>query len=84
MDTEMGCFCFSCPRSKVHLEIDNRQCAETSNECFSSTDLAASYIAAESLQSQLNYPIISVDSLPGLAFITSLLSYVHFCLFVLL
>ena len=52
---------FSCS-SKVYLEIDNRQCALNSKECFSSTDLAASFIAAEYLKSGLPYPIYSVSS----------------------
>ncbi|GAA6072572.1 neurogenic locus notch homolog protein 2, partial [Tachysurus ichikawai] len=58
--------------SKVYLEIDNRQCAETSNECFSSTDLVASYIAAKSIREGLNYPIISVDSMPPDKFVPPL------------
>lgn len=64
-------------RSKVHLEIDNRQCTQTFGECFSSTDLAASYIAAESLKAELHYPVFSVDSMSGLRFIILLLSYIH-------
>uniref|UniRef100_A0AAY4E0N6 Notch receptor 2 n=1 Tax=Denticeps clupeoides TaxID=299321 RepID=A0AAY4E0N6_9TELE len=48
--------------SKVYLEIDNRQCAQGSTECFSRTDQAASFIAAESLKLELPYPIVSVNS----------------------
>uniref|UniRef100_A0A8B9KKB2 Notch receptor 2 n=1 Tax=Astyanax mexicanus TaxID=7994 RepID=A0A8B9KKB2_ASTMX len=48
--------------SKVYLEIDNRQCAQNSEECFTSTNLAASYIAAEYLKADLPYPLFSVDS----------------------
>uniref|UniRef100_A0A8K9WM15 Notch receptor 2 n=1 Tax=Oncorhynchus mykiss TaxID=8022 RepID=A0A8K9WM15_ONCMY len=48
--------------SKVYLEIDNRECAESSMDCFSSTELAASFIAAEYLKSALPYPVVSVDS----------------------
>ncbi|KAI5608023.1 myosin-IIIa isoform 2 [Silurus asotus] len=51
--------------SKVYLEIDNRQCTQTSTECFSSTDLAASYIAAEALKAELQYPVFSVTSKSG-------------------
>lgn len=51
-----------CCRSKVYLEIDNRKCSERSMDCFSSTELAASFIAAEYLKSALPYPVVSVDS----------------------
>ncbi|KAG5847511.1 hypothetical protein ANANG_G00126820 [Anguilla anguilla] len=52
-------------RSKVYLEIDNRQCAQTSKECFSSTEQAASYIAAQHIKTPLSYPLVSVTSIPG-------------------
>uniref|UniRef100_A0A8C2GDN5 Notch receptor 2 n=1 Tax=Cyprinus carpio TaxID=7962 RepID=A0A8C2GDN5_CYPCA len=51
-------------RSKVHLEIDNRQCSQHLDECISSADQAAAFIAAEYLTSELPYPVYSVDS-PG-------------------
>uniref|UniRef100_A0A673W043 Notch receptor 2 n=1 Tax=Salmo trutta TaxID=8032 RepID=A0A673W043_SALTR len=50
--------------SKVYLEIDNRKCSERSMDCFSSTELAASFIAAEYLKSELPYPVVSVNSDP--------------------
>lgn len=62
----------------MYLEIDNRQCTQAFSECFSNTDLAASYIAAESLKAELHYPVFSVDSMSGLHFIILLLSYVLF------
>lgn len=49
-------------RSKAYLEIDNRQCSQNSKHCFSNTELAASYIAAEYLKKELPYPVISVNS----------------------
>lgn len=49
-------------RSKVHLEIDNRQCSQHLDECISSADQAAAFIAAEYLTSELPYPVYSVDS----------------------
>lgn len=49
-------------RSKVHLEIDNRQCSQHSKECISSADQAAAFIAAENLKSELSYPVHSVSS----------------------
>uniref|UniRef100_A0A8C2AFT3 Notch receptor 2 n=1 Tax=Cyprinus carpio TaxID=7962 RepID=A0A8C2AFT3_CYPCA len=48
--------------SKVHLEIDNQQCSQHSDECISSADQAAAFIAAESLVSELTYPLYSVGS----------------------
>lgn len=51
-----------CFRSKVFLEIDNRQCSQHSSECISSADQAAAYIAAEYLKSELPYPLHSVSS----------------------
>ncbi|KAK1801162.1 hypothetical protein P4O66_022669 [Electrophorus voltai] len=51
--------------SKVYLEIDNRQCVQNSNDCFSRTDLAASYLAAEYLKADLPYPIFAVSSFTG-------------------
>uniref|UniRef100_A0A8C7VA42 Notch receptor 2 n=1 Tax=Oncorhynchus mykiss TaxID=8022 RepID=A0A8C7VA42_ONCMY len=50
--------------SKVYLVIDNRKCSERSMDCFSSTELAASFIAAEYLKSELPYPVVSVNSDP--------------------
>ncbi|KAJ8390366.1 hypothetical protein AAFF_G00107600 [Aldrovandia affinis] len=50
--------------STVYLEIDNSQCVQSNKECFSSTDQAASYIAAKKIQSQVAYPLISVTSVP--------------------
>lgn len=47
--------------STVYLEIDNRQCSKHSNECMSSAVQAASFIAAESLKSDLPYPLYSID-----------------------
>lgn len=52
-----------CFRSKVFLEIDNRQCSQHSNECISSADQAASFIAAEYLKNELQYPLHSVTSM---------------------
>lgn len=51
-----------CFRSKVFLEIDNRQCSQHSIECISSADQAAAFIAAEYLKSELPYPLHSVSS----------------------
>lgn len=48
--------------SKVHLEIDNRQCSQHLEECISSADQAAAFIAAEYLKSELSYPVYSVGS----------------------
>uniref|UniRef100_A0A8C9TA92 Notch receptor 2 n=1 Tax=Scleropages formosus TaxID=113540 RepID=A0A8C9TA92_SCLFO len=50
--------------SKAYLEIDNRQCSQVSESCFSNTKLAASYIAAEYLKKELPYPVIAVNSEP--------------------
>lgn len=49
-------------RSKVYLEIDNRECAQSSVDCFSNTDQAASFIAAAHLRAELPYPVVSVSS----------------------
>lgn len=48
----------------MFLEIDNRQCAQNSDDCFSNTDQAASYIAAEYVKrvGPLPYPLVSVSS----------------------
>uniref|UniRef100_A0A4W3H2C1 Notch receptor 2 n=1 Tax=Callorhinchus milii TaxID=7868 RepID=A0A4W3H2C1_CALMI len=48
--------------SEVHLEIDNRQCFQTSQDCFLSTDNAAAFIAALGRKGDLPYPISSVKS----------------------
>uniref|UniRef100_A0A8C7NQD2 Notch receptor 2 n=1 Tax=Oncorhynchus mykiss TaxID=8022 RepID=A0A8C7NQD2_ONCMY len=56
--------------SKVYLVIDNRKCSERSMDCFSSTELAASFIAAEYLKSELPYPVVSVNS-KSLSFLPS-------------
>ncbi|XP_072919780.1 neurogenic locus notch homolog protein 2-like isoform X2 [Hemitrygon akajei] len=48
--------------SEVYLEIDNRQCLQTSEDCFPSTDTAAAFIAAQSSKGTLPYPIESVTS----------------------
>ncbi|KAL7828969.1 hypothetical protein SRHO_G00326030 [Serrasalmus rhombeus] len=50
--------------SKVYLVIDNRQCAQSSSDCLSSADLAASFLAAEYLKAELPYPILAVQSDP--------------------
>lgn len=68
-------------RSMVYLEIDNRQCTQASSECFSNTDLAASYIAAEALETKLHYPLFSVDSMSGLGFYKLYYFCIRFCLF---
>ncbi|TRZ01243.1 hypothetical protein DNTS_014817 [Danionella cerebrum] len=53
--------------SKVFLVIDNRQCSQRSDECISSVDQAAAFIAAEYLKSDLAYPFyyIGTEHDPG-------------------
>lgn len=52
----------------MHLELDNRECSQKStNNCFSNTNEAASFIAAahikdELLAAELPYPLVSVRS----------------------
>ena len=48
--------------SKVFLEIDNRECAQSEADCFLQTEQAASFIAAEHLRAELPYPLVSVTS----------------------
>ena len=48
--------------SRVYLEIDNRECAQSSEDCFSLMEQAASFIAAEHLRAELPYPLFSVTS----------------------
>lgn len=55
-------FVFSLCRSFVYLEIDNRKCSESSDECFSNTHEAASFIAAAHIKDGLRYPLVSVNS----------------------
>uniref|UniRef100_A0A8C5KFT1 Notch 2 n=1 Tax=Jaculus jaculus TaxID=51337 RepID=A0A8C5KFT1_JACJA len=52
--------------SKVFLEIDNRQCAQDSDQCFKNTDAAAALLASHAIQGTLSYPLVSVvsESLP--------------------
>lgn len=50
--------------SVVHLELDNRECAQSSVDCFSNTNEAASFIAAAHMKAQLPYPLVSVNSDP--------------------
>ena len=44
------------------MEIDNRECAQSGADCFSQTEQAASFIAAEHLRAELPYPLVSVTS----------------------
>lgn len=55
-------FCIFPCRSVVYLEIDNRKCSESSGECFSNIDEAASFIAAAHIKDGLRYPLVSVNS----------------------
>lgn len=60
-------FCIFTCRSIVHLEIDNRKCPESSGECFSKIDEAASFLAAANIKDDLPYPLVSVNSSKSLA-----------------
>ncbi len=46
----------------VHLEIDNRECSQSSVDCFSNTEEAAAFIAAAHIKAELPYPLVSVNS----------------------
>lgn len=46
----------------VYLEIDNRECSQSSVDCFSNTDEVASFLAAAHIKAQLRYPLVSVKS----------------------
>lgn len=47
----------------MHLELDNRKCSQKStNNCFSNTNEAASFIAAAHIKADLRYPLVSVKS----------------------
>ncbi|KAE8294283.1 Neurogenic locus notch-like protein 2 [Larimichthys crocea] len=50
--------------SVVHLEIDNRKCSENSDDCFSNTNEAASFLAAAHIKAELPYPLVDVKSDP--------------------
>lgn len=50
--------------SVVHLELDNRECSQSSLDCFSNTNEAASFIAAAHIKADLPYPLVTVDSDP--------------------
>uniref|UniRef100_A0AAQ6IFM0 Notch receptor 2 n=1 Tax=Anabas testudineus TaxID=64144 RepID=A0AAQ6IFM0_ANATE len=50
--------------SEVYLEIDNRECSQSSVNCFSNTNETASFIAAAHIKSELPYPLVSVRSEP--------------------
>lgn len=52
------CFC----STRVFLEIDNRQCAEDSEQCFQNTEAAAALLAAQAIKGMLPYPFVSVQS----------------------
>uniref|UniRef100_A0A8C9MSN9 Notch receptor 2 n=1 Tax=Serinus canaria TaxID=9135 RepID=A0A8C9MSN9_SERCA len=59
--------------TKVFLEIDNRQCAEDSEQCFHNTEAAAALLAAQAIKGMLPYPFVSVQSEPLLPPKTQLL-----------
>lgn len=48
--------------TKVFLEIDNRQCAEESDQCFKNTEAAAALLAAQAIKGMVPYPFVSVES----------------------
>lgn len=50
--------------SQVYLEIDNRECAQRSSNCFANVQEAASFVAAAYIKSDLPYPLVSVRSDP--------------------
>uniref|UniRef100_A0A7M4E463 Neurogenic locus notch homolog protein 2 n=1 Tax=Crocodylus porosus TaxID=8502 RepID=A0A7M4E463_CROPO len=52
-------FCFY--STKVFLEIDNRQCAEESDQCFKNTEAAAALLAAQAIKGMVPYPFVSVE-----------------------
>ncbi|XP_010714209.1 neurogenic locus notch homolog protein 2 [Meleagris gallopavo] len=59
--------------TRVFLEIDNRQCAEDSEQCFHNTEAAAALLAAQAIKGMLPYPFVSVQSEPLLPPKTQLL-----------
>lgn len=59
--------------TRVFLEIDNRQCAEDSEQCFQNTEAAAALLAAQAIKGMLPYPFVSVQSEPLLPPKTQLL-----------
>lgn len=50
--------------SEVHLELDNRECSQSSAHCFSNINEAASFIAAAHMKAELPYPLVSVTAGP--------------------
>lgn len=50
------CWFCSLRSSIVHLEMDNRQCFQQSNECFQSTDDAAAFLGALESSGKLDVP----------------------------
>lgn len=46
----------------VHLLIDNRECSQKTEDCFSNTNEAAAFIAAAHIKADLPYPLVSVNS----------------------
>lgn len=58
---ELFFYVFLC-RSKVFLEIDNRECSQRSVDCFSNTNEVASFLAAAHIKADLPYPLVSVNS----------------------